>query len=185
MYLPQTRKNLDLKIYMDCDETLRRFWKIQRDTKKRGYSKEAVIHSIEERLDDAIKYIYPQRDYADLIIKYYDKNLSDCMVDSYVPKLYAHLTLSASVEIEPLVDALKKYGIVIKYEYSDNLLNQYVTIEPDYDKNIVIPFEVIAERVIPQLDEVTRENLDQLGDLLDGILMLFLLMIISTKMQGN
>ncbi len=185
MYLPQTRKNLDLKIYMDCDETLRRFWKIQRDTKKRGYSKEAVIHSIEERLDDAIKYIYPQRDYADLIIKYYDKNLSDCMVDSYVPKLYAHLTLSASVEIEPLVDALEKYGIVIKYEYSDNLLNQYVTIEPDYDKNIVIPFEVIAERVIPQLDEVTRENLDQLGDLLDGILMLFLLMIISTKMQGN
>ena len=58
MYLPQTRKYLDLKIYMDADETLRRFWKIQRDTAKRGYTKEASIKQIEGRMPDARKYMF-------------------------------------------------------------------------------------------------------------------------------
>ena len=57
LYLPQTRKNLDLKIYMDSDEKLRRFWKIQRDTSKRGYSKIAILKQIEDRMPDAVKYI--------------------------------------------------------------------------------------------------------------------------------
>lgn len=76
MYLPQARKNLDLKIYMDVNETLRRYWKIQRDIAHRGYSKETILKQIEDRIPDAVKYIYPQKKYADMIIQYYDKTLT-------------------------------------------------------------------------------------------------------------
>ena len=74
-YLPKLRKNIDLKIYIDTDESLRRHWKIIRDTKKRGYSTQKIVEQIETRMDDAVKYIYPQKDYADMIIKYYPTNI--------------------------------------------------------------------------------------------------------------
>lgn len=184
LYLPQTRKHLDLKIYMDSDETLRRYWKIQRDTTKRGHSKEAVLKSIEERLPDAVKFIYPQKQYADLIVKYYDKNLVDCMAENYNVRLSVQLMLSATVDIESLVNELRAYGIMAEYDYSVDLENQYVTLDADNLEEISLPIESIAERVIPQLDEITRENLDENINAKDGVIILFLLLLISNKMQG-
>lgn len=184
LYLPQTRKLLDLKIYMDADETLRRYWKIQRDTTKRGHSKEAVLKSIEERMSDAQKFIYPQKNYADLIVKYYDKNLTDCMVENYDVKISVRLMLSAAVDIKPLVNELREYGITVEYDYSEDLKNQYVTLDADNMEEISLPIEEIAERVIPQLEEITCENLNSDVNAKDGMIILFLLLLISNKMQG-
>ena len=52
---------IDFKIYIDTDESLRRHWKILRDTKKRGYSTQKILEQIEARMVDAVKYIYPQK----------------------------------------------------------------------------------------------------------------------------
>lgn len=184
LYLPQTRKNLDLKIYMDSDETLRRYWKIQRDTSKRGHSKAAVLKSIEERMPDASKFIYPQKQYADLVVKYYDKNLVDCMVENYNVRISVRLMLSAAVDIESLVDELRAYGITVNYDYSEDLKNQYVILDADNLEEISLPIESIAERVIPQLDEIICENLDDNINAKDGVIILFLLLLISNKMRG-
>ena len=184
MYLPQTRKYLDLKIYMDSDETLRRYWKIQRDTTYRGHTKEAVLKSIEERMPDAEKYIYPQKNYADLIVKYYDRSLQDCMVENYRVNISVQLTLSAAVNVEPLVNELRNCGIFVEYEYSDDLQSQYITLDADNMEEMRLPLESVAERVIPQLEEITRENLDAEINAKDGIIILFLLLLISSKMQG-
>ena len=43
-YLPKLRKNIDLKIYIDTDDKLRRHWKIIRDTKQRGYNLEKACN---------------------------------------------------------------------------------------------------------------------------------------------
>ena len=184
LYLPQTRKNLDLKIYMDSDETLRRYWKIQRDTLHRGHTKEEVLKAIQERMPDAEKYIYPQKQYADLIVKYYDKNLKDCMVEKYEADIAIQLTLSAAINVEPIVSELRMYGIKVDYEYSDNLQDQYITFDADDMEQMHLPLERIADRVIPQLEEITRENLGEQMDAKDGIIILFLLLLISNKMQG-
>ncbi len=45
-----------------------------------------------------------------------------------------------------------------------------------------IPFEEIAEQVIPQLDEVTKQKLTGLTEM-EGILALFVLTLISKIMQ--
>ena len=184
LYLPQARKNLDLKIYMDVDETLRRFWKIERDTAHRGYSKEKIIQQIETRIPDAVKYIHPQKEYADMIIRYYDKNLKDCMVENYDVHMSAMITLSAAINVEPLIIEIRKYGLHISWEYSDDLQKQTVDIEAEKLEECVLPVEEIAKRTIPHLDELTRENLDK-DNAKDGILMLFLLLIVSSKMQGE
>ena len=184
LYLPQARKNLDLKIYMDVDETLRRFWKIERDIAHRGYSKEKIIQQIETRIPDAVKYIHPQKEYADMIIRYYDKNLTDCMIENYTVNMSAMITLSAAINVEPLINEIKKYDLHINWEYSEDLQKQTVDVEAEKLEECVLPVEEIARKTIPHLDELTRENLDK-ANAKDGILMLFLLLIVSAKMQGE
>lgn len=185
LYLPQTRRYLDLKIYMDIDEKLRRFWKIQRDVAHRGYSKEKIVQQIEDRMPDAQKYIYPQKKYADMIIHYYDKNLEDYMVDNHEVKMSIKITVSAAIDVEPLIDELVAYGIDINYDYlEEDLQMQVIDIDAEDLEKVDIPVEKIANRIIPQLEEVTREDLD-IHNGKDGILTLFLLLIISRKMEDE
>lgn len=185
LYLPQTRKHIDLKIYIDTDEKLRRYWKIQRDTIHRGHSKEAVIASIEERMPDAVKYIYPQKEYADLIIRYYDKDLVDCMVDNHQVKLCIMLTIGAEVDIEMLANELIEYGIEVEYNYSEDLEKQIVKIESENLEQMQLPVERIAQSIIPQIDEISGESFGDGINAKDGVVMLFLLLLLSTKMQGE
>lgn len=184
MYLPQTRKYLDLKIYMDSDEKLRRYWKIQRDTEQRGHSKDAVLKSIEERMPDAEKYIYPQKNYADLIVRYFDKTLQNCTDENHDVQMSVTLTIDSAVNVEPLIDELQRYGLVIDYDYSDDLQKQIVNIYAENFDRVHLPIEIIAEKIIPQLESITRENLSGHINGLDGVLILFILLMISSKMQG-
>lgn len=66
-----TKSLINLSIFLDTQEDLRIFWKIKRDIKKRGYTKEKVYWQILERKKDFEKYILPQREKSDIIINYY------------------------------------------------------------------------------------------------------------------
>lgn len=181
LYLPQMRKNLDLKIYMDVDESLRRYWKIQRDVAYRGYSKEKILKQIEARILDAERYIYPQKDYADIVIHYYDKYLDNCMADNHNVTLGAKITISAAIDIEPLLMELRERGYSVSYDYSEDLQMQTIDIAEFKEESSNICIEEIAERIIPQLEAITKERLDDTN----GVMKLILLMVISSKMRGE
>jgi uridine kinase len=68
LYLPQLRDCYNLKIYLDIDEDLRRYFKITRDVGIRGHSLEQVLNSIEGREADSERFIRPQKMYADLVL---------------------------------------------------------------------------------------------------------------------
>lgn len=68
LYLPIQRDCYDLKIFLDIDEKLRRYFKLKRDVKQRGHSVEQVVSSLEKREPDSRRFIYPQHRYADLIL---------------------------------------------------------------------------------------------------------------------
>ena len=67
LYLPILRECYDLSIYLDIDEDLRTFFKIQRDVQKRGYTIDRVLDSLAKRKPDSEKFIRPQAAFADLI----------------------------------------------------------------------------------------------------------------------
>lgn len=69
LYIPDNIINI--KIYVDTDDSLRIPWKIKRDTSKRGYTIEQIVNQINSRKDDFETYIYPQREKSDIIIHYY------------------------------------------------------------------------------------------------------------------
>ena len=67
LYLPVLRDCYNLAIYLDMDEELRQFYKLQRDTKDRGHSSKDVDKSIENRKIDSERYIQNQSKFSDLI----------------------------------------------------------------------------------------------------------------------
>jgi len=64
------RECYDVKIYLDPSEDLRVDWKLNRDTKDRGYTAEEVRSSLKKREGDSIEFIQPQRTFADIVISF-------------------------------------------------------------------------------------------------------------------
>lgn len=78
------RNCYDVKIYLEPEEDLRIKWKIQRDTSRRGYTRDEVLNSLELRSEDSPTYIHPQRTFADIVIKFqkpHGANGSDAHLD--------------------------------------------------------------------------------------------------------
>ncbi len=182
LYLPQVRHNLDLKIYMDVDETLRRYWKIQRDTAKRGYDMTAIMDQIMGRLGDAEKYIYPQKKYADVVFSYFDRGLMDPMDQEHEVKLGLKATIDLSVDLEPLMQKLTRYGISVQYEYDESLTKQSIIVEGEDLESKRLPISQIAYETIPRLDELISRPL-QANDALHGIMAIVLLMMVGQKLK--
>jgi uridine kinase len=68
-YVPQLRDRCDTRIFLDMDEDLRRYLKIQRDVEFRGHSIESVEATLESRAEDSNRFIKPQIQHADVVFR--------------------------------------------------------------------------------------------------------------------
>jgi phosphoribulokinase len=65
------RDTLDVKVFLDPEEELRRRWKVQRDCAGRGYTPEQVLAELERREPDSARFIRPQRAPADIVVRFH------------------------------------------------------------------------------------------------------------------
>lgn len=82
-YLEKTANLADIKIFVETDADLKKEWKINRDTKKRGYKQDEVLKIIYRRVEDEEKFILPQRKSADAIVKF-TKNIDASISLNYI-----------------------------------------------------------------------------------------------------
>jgi phosphoribulokinase len=68
LFTPTLRKYLDFTLFVDPAKRVKYDWKIGRDIKKRGYSRNVVLQEIAEREPDYKRYIAPQKEFADAVI---------------------------------------------------------------------------------------------------------------------
>ena len=68
LYLKGFERALDIKVFLEPDYLVRLKWKLERDTVKRGHSKEKVISSLRSRIEDSKAHIAPQKNQADILI---------------------------------------------------------------------------------------------------------------------
>lgn len=68
LYLPILRNCYDLSVYLDINEDLRRYLKLQRDVHQRGHTVERVLSSLTKREPDSERFVRPQADHADLVM---------------------------------------------------------------------------------------------------------------------
>ncbi len=184
LYLPNVRRCMDLKVYMDADETLRRFWKIRRDSISRCHDVRQILEQIEDRMPDAKKYIYPQKKYADLIVRYFDSGLTDCRAENYAEKLSLRVSLDMDIDMEPLIVRLEERGIHAVYDYDDNLMMQTVIFSGDGLGGRRLPIARIADEIIPHLEEIVPSPVGADDDL-HGILSVVFLMLISKRLRES
>ena len=59
---------IDLFIFVETSDMLKLKWKIERDTKNRGYTEQEVLDILKQRSLDEEKYIKPQKKHADIIV---------------------------------------------------------------------------------------------------------------------
>jgi phosphoribulokinase len=64
------RACFDITVYLDPPEEIRRKWKIRRDCAERGYTEDAVLAELDRREPDSATFIRPQRQWADMAIKF-------------------------------------------------------------------------------------------------------------------
>ena len=65
-----TRDAIDVAVFLEPDEVLRRRWKLERDVFERGYSAQQVVDEIHRREPDAVAHIRPQRAFADIVVSF-------------------------------------------------------------------------------------------------------------------
>jgi uridine kinase len=176
-YLPKLRKIIDLKIYIDTDESLRRHWKILRDTKKRGYSAEAILKQIDSRADDAEKYIYPQKDFSDIVVHFFPTNSFEPGNENATIKMGLKLTFDANIQIENILERL---GFDFIWDYKNDLKTQYIELNsiPSED------FEYIALDTIDNLNEIISP-LAKWDKGFNGLIQLICIKMISEKLKEN
>ncbi|MEM9103099.1 MAG: hypothetical protein AAGB12_12325 [Pseudomonadota bacterium] len=177
LYLPKIRSILDLKIYLDLEETLRVHWKILRDTKQRGHSLEKVLESLEKRREDSKQFIHPQKKFADIVIRFYAVNDYEVGVESEI-ELGLMVTLDASVHIEELVKYFKEQHIDVDWNYSDDLKNQVLDFKHPPEN---MPYHALMQRMITNADELT--DMPQWDKGYAGILQFLFLMVISELLK--
>jgi uridine kinase len=116
-YIKQMRDLYDLKIFVNPSEKLRKQWKIDRDTKKRGYSKDKILKQLDSRQKDSEKFIKAQLKYADIIVELLnDKEVGKDNELNIILKI----TATNSFYLEPLFNELSSIkSINSKHEYED------------------------------------------------------------------
>ena len=186
LYLPQMRQVLDMKIYLDTDEELRCYWKLGRDQGDRGQEQEAIRKQIEKRRADAEKYIHPQKQYADLVIRYFDRNLKpqERQKEAYEAKLSVEFLMDVGINVEPVLALLEQYHIKSTLSYDEDLLHQRILLEGADLQVGKSTWEKIAVFAIPQLEDLTGSSIIW-EDNANGAVQLMLLVVISEIMKRD
>ncbi|GAA5148348.1 phosphoribulokinase [Pseudonocardia eucalypti] len=70
LYSKLARACFDVTVFLDPHEDIRREWKVQRDTRKRGYAPEQVLAELAVREPESEAYIRPQRHHADIVVRF-------------------------------------------------------------------------------------------------------------------
>jgi len=70
LFTEELRSLTHVRIYLDPESALLQQWKIMRDSTSRGYTVEEVRQQMKMRRHDSLLYIQPQKQFADIIIRF-------------------------------------------------------------------------------------------------------------------
>ena len=122
---------------MDTDENLKKKWKINRDVKERGYSVEKVLDSIKKREKDFNEFILPQKENADVIVRFFTNEEIDFNNLEQQNNLSLSLSINKCFEINEILLTFKLLNVLFTVD-SDGKFNtitflDYVEIDLGYN----------------------------------------------------
>jgi uridine kinase len=151
----------DVTVFLDMEESLRTYFKCHRDVFERKYSLETVLSSIERRKKDALLFITPQRDKAEIIFRLEAEDNLSLDDLSFKPRLRLRATLrnsmyhqilarnlilTSSLNVEMFSDG-QDHILIVRGTCSANVLayiartmlkdlDEYISPEPKFENNM-------------------------------------------------
>ena len=181
-YLKSMRELIDIKIYLDTDDELRKSWKVKRDVQERNHAKDNVVATMENRKTDSLKFIEPQKKYADVIIRYEPANEFPLEDMSLTPALKVNFTFDNSIHVEDMLAELNSIRTLAVTHFYEDIDKQYLGVEGRIHKEDLAE---IAARTLPNIDEIVEGDI-QFEDNLKGVVQLLMLSVISyTKLYKD
>jgi len=172
-YLSEMKKSFDLSFFIQPDEELRKKWKIVRDTKKRGYTKEKILKQLIDREKDSLKYIQSQAGNADVLVNLKRSNTNE-------EGLVLHLKINSNLDLEILLSELNRIKN-FKYDYYIDQKHHHLTFHKGISSKIV---EKIVYNVNPEIDELlSAVPIWENG--FNGILQLIQIVCIQSKLADE
>lgn len=179
-YMKRMRDMMDIKIYMDPEEELRQGWKLERDVRERGYSPTKVLEQIQTRQSDAEVYIRPQKQFADMVVRYYRLPSEAGAPARDGRRLGIRIRVDNSLPFGTLAGELQRVtGLQVSLVHEEDLVHQALAVEGD------VPAETIREvatRILPQLSDLVGARPVWLGGH-NGVLQLCFLVVLSDLLR--
>lgn len=177
-YLANQAEIYDLKIFMEPEENLRIWWKVNRDVSKRNYTPKQVLDQINSREEDSDKYIKIQKSKADIVASFYSTTPLDPTDVKQQPTLAIKITIEDRINPEPLLDELvNSSNLSVDHSYSEG--KQTFTFIGEIEKSQI---ESIGYRLFPELEEIGVYN-PIWKDGYEGILQLITVYVIFSKLK--
>ena len=182
LYPPELVERLDVRIFVDADEGLRRHWKLSRDTERRQQDAAAVIEAMETRRPDSERYIQPQARNADIVFALSPSNpeLLDREAQPSEGQLRLTVTLRRGLYYEHLVRTL--IG-VCGLHLDVDLLEDGTMVELSVDGEVTAEdVQLAAGIMVPHLDELIDRTPGWQGHMI-GIMQLISLVQIDQALR--
>ncbi len=185
-YLKRMRDLYDMKIYVHPSEELKLHWKIIRDMKERGHTKEQILQSIEKRKDDKEKFIDPQKQFADIVVSYI---VNDGIKDIGSPNVKLDTTLKIwmdnSIDTELFEKVLSEIKTLKVITYDENDLKTQCC--EFYGTITEAELEACLYKMIPNFEELTHNPSPKFEKNYEGLYQLFIIYYLSeiSKFKGN
>jgi len=185
-YLKRMRDLYDVKVYMHPSEELKLHWKILRDMRERGYTKNQVLQQIRKRKADRVKFVDPQKQFADVVVSYSVKRKID-KIGSPKAKVDMNLKiwLDNSIDMEPFEKALSavKTLNIITYD-EDDLKTQCCEF---YGTITESELEATLYKLVPNFEELIHSLSPKFRKDYDGLYQLFFIYYLSeiSKLRGK
>ncbi len=177
-YLPKMRKIIDLKVFVDTDEGLRRYWKVQRDTRDRGRKVKDILKQMDQRALDVKKYIHPQYDFADIVVQYFTDDPIKYEERNARYHMKCKVILDSNVSLQAIVHRLET-KLDVTWDYSQDLKNQSLIVDGWLEKEYIAK---MAQEYIVNLEELLGDDPIWL-DGYRGLVQFMVLLMLSEKLK--
>jgi uridine kinase len=120
LYTPVLQQCSDLKIFLEPDQLLRKYFKVKRDISTRLYTRKSVLKNIKKRIKDFNKYILPQKKNADLVFSLQLKkniNYNKINETTLLNNLQLNILTRIGIDMATLKNLLTKYS---KIKFKNN-----------------------------------------------------------------
>lgn len=156
LYSPALSDQLDVTIYLDPDENLRRYWKVRRDVGERQHSLSSVMTALENRMPDSEKYVRSQMDRADVVFSLLPVRplLPECGTeeDAPEPRLRLCVRLRDAIYYESLARVLIA---ICGLQLDVKILKQNGGVELHIEGDVMPEdIELATKTLVPNTDEI-------------------------------